>query len=238
MRLYYKIKDMKKVFLLAFVLFAWSLVVNAQESDGKYIEVTGSSEIEVVPDEIHFLIQIKEYWQEEYTGKSNKEEDFRTKVPLAMIEKDLRRSLRKIGIADDAIRTQEIGDYWRQKGKEFLIGKQLGIRLTDFEQINSIIRSVNTWGIESMRIGPVQEKDTNESVKAIRKILSNPVVDSALLSTAFPHFEGSLISNAPKNEAAKITNIRKKRMLKIALVDKAFNALAPKINVIAKPNAT
>ena len=38
MRLYYKIKDMKKVFLLAFVLFAWSMVVNAQESDGKYIE--------------------------------------------------------------------------------------------------------------------------------------------------------------------------------------------------------
>ena len=106
MRLYYKIKDMKKVFLLAFVLFAWSMVVNAQESDGKYIEVTGSSEIEVVPDEIHFLIQIKEYWQEEYTGKSNKEEDFRTKVPLAMIEKDLRRSLRKIGIADDRLAAQ------------------------------------------------------------------------------------------------------------------------------------
>lgn len=159
MRLYYKIKDMKKVFLLAFVLFAWSMVVNAQESDGKYIEVTGSSEIEVVPDEIHFLIQIKEYWQEEYTGKSNKEEDFRTKVPLAMIEKDLRRSLRKIGIADDAIRTQEIGDYWHQRGKEFLIGKQLDIRLTDFEQINSIIRSVNTWGIESMRIGELKHKD-------------------------------------------------------------------------------
>ena len=70
--------------------------MNAQESDGRYVEVTGSSEIEVVPDEIHFLIQIKEYWQEEYTGKSKKEEDFRTKVPLAMIEKDLRKSLRKI----------------------------------------------------------------------------------------------------------------------------------------------
>jgi len=76
-----------------------------------------------------------------------------------MIEKDLRRSLRKIGIADDAIRTQEIGDYWRQRGKEFLIGKQLDIRLTDFEQINSIIRSVNTWGIESMRIGELKHKD-------------------------------------------------------------------------------
>ena len=58
---------MKKVCLLAFVLFTWSIVVNAQESDGRYVEVTGSSEIEVVPDEIHFLVQIKEYWQEEYT---------------------------------------------------------------------------------------------------------------------------------------------------------------------------
>lgn len=63
---------MKKVCLLAFVLFTWSIVVNAQESDGRYVEVTGSSEIEVVPDEIHFLVQIKEYWQEEYTGKSKR----------------------------------------------------------------------------------------------------------------------------------------------------------------------
>ena len=28
--------------------------------------------------------------------------------------------------------------HWRQRGKEFLIGKQLDIQLTDFEQINSI----------------------------------------------------------------------------------------------------
>ena len=56
---------MRKVFLLAFALFAWNILANAQESDERYIEVTGSSEIEVVPDEIHFLIQIKEYWEEE-----------------------------------------------------------------------------------------------------------------------------------------------------------------------------
>lgn len=150
---------MKKILSLVLALFAWSIVTNAQEKEERYIEVTGSSEIEVVPDEVHFIIQIKEYWQEEYTGKSHKEEDFRTKVPLTMIEKDLRRSLHKIGITDDAIRTQEIGDYWRQRGKEFLIGKQFDIRLTDFEQINSIIRSVNTWGIESMRIGELKHKD-------------------------------------------------------------------------------
>ena len=91
----------------------------------------------------------------------------------------------------------------------------------------TILPVVETCTNKNPIIGPVQEKDTNESVNAIRKILSNPVVDSALLSTALLHFEGNVISNAPK-----------KRILKIALVDKAFNALAPKINVIAKPNAT
>ena len=69
-------EDMKKVCLLAFVLFTWSIVVNAQESDGRYVEVTGSSEIEVVPDEIHFLVQIKEYWQEEYPVNQKKKKIF------------------------------------------------------------------------------------------------------------------------------------------------------------------
>ena len=134
---------MRKLFLLAIVLCVWSVVADAQESEGRYIEVTGSSEIEVVPDEIHLLIQIKEYWKEEFVPKS-KPEDYKTKVPLEWIEKDLRRVLSRAGISDEAIRVQEIGDYWRQKGKEFLIGKQLDIRFTDFEKINAVIKKIDT----------------------------------------------------------------------------------------------
>ncbi len=120
---------MRKLFLLAIVLCVWSVVADAQESERRYIEVTGSSEIEVVPDEIHLLIQI------------------------------LRRVLSRAGISDEAIRVQEIGDYWRQKGKEFLIGKQLDIRFTDFEKINAVIKKIDTKGIESMRIGELKHKD-------------------------------------------------------------------------------
>ena len=87
-------------------------------------------------------------------------------------------------------------------------------------------------------IGPVQEKETKESVNAIRKMLIKPPVDSALLSTALLHLEGKVISKAPKKEAAKTINIRQKRMLNTALVDKAFNALAPKIAVMANPKVT
>jgi len=87
-------------------------------------------------------------------------------------------------------------------------------------------------------IGPVQEKDTSESVNAIRKILSKPLVASALLSTALLHLEGSVSSKAPKKEAANTTSIKQKRILNTAFVESAFSALAPKINVMAKPKVT
>ena len=50
-------------------------------------------------------------------------------------------------------------------------------------------------------IGPVQENETNDNVNAIKKMLNNPPVVSALLSTALLHFEGNVISNAPKKES-------------------------------------
>lgn len=45
-----------------------------QDSDNaKFIEVTGTSEITLVPDEIHYLIEIKEYWEEEFDGRQTGE---------------------------------------------------------------------------------------------------------------------------------------------------------------------
>ena len=87
-------------------------------------------------------------------------------------------------------------------------------------------------------MGPVQEKDTSDKVNAIRKILSKPLVASALLSTAVLHLEGNVISNAPKKEAANTTSIRQKRILNTAFVESAFSALAPKTSVIASPSVT
>lgn len=38
----------------------------------RYIEVTGTSEVEIVPDEIHFIIGIKEYFEESSTEYPNR----------------------------------------------------------------------------------------------------------------------------------------------------------------------
>lgn len=145
-----------KVLLFAISLLA-TLSLQAQTNE-RYIEVTGTSEIGIVPDEIHYLIEIREYFKEEFDGKS-KPEEYRTKVPLAEIEQGLREALANSGIPQNAIRTQEIGDYWRQQGQDFLLSKKFDITLTDFNQINEIVKRIDTKGIHTMRIGELENND-------------------------------------------------------------------------------
>ena len=146
----------QKVLLLTICLLA-ILSLQAQTNE-RYIEVTGTSEIEIVPDKIHYLIEIREYFEEEFDGKS-KPEEYRTKVPLSEIEQGLREALANADIPQNAIRTQEIGDYWRQQGQDFLVSKKFDITLTDFNQINEIIKHIDTKGIHTMRIGELEKKD-------------------------------------------------------------------------------
>ena len=87
-------------------------------------------------------------------------------------------------------------------------------------------------------IGPVQEKLTSANVNAMRKIDSRPLVFPALESTALLQDDGNVISNPPRNEAAKTSNIRQKNILNTALVDSELRALAPKRSVTARPRTT
>ena len=77
---------------------------------------------------------------------------------IEQIEKDLRKALKEVGVLDSAVRTQEIGDYWRKQGQDFLISKQFDITLTDFKQIDEIIKHIDTKGINTMRIGELEIK--------------------------------------------------------------------------------
>ena len=87
-------------------------------------------------------------------------------------------------------------------------------------------------------IGPVHENDTNVRVKAMRKMLSSPLVFSDFMSILLLHDDGSVISNAPKNEAANTMSSRQKKILNMALVERALRALAPKSSVTASPSTT
>lgn len=145
-----------KALLLALAAVA-TLSLQAQTNE-RYIEVTGTSEIEIVPDKIHYIIEIREYFEEEFDGHS-KPEDYHTKVALPKIEQSLRKALVQAGIPQDAVRTQEIGDYWRRQGQDYLVSKKFDITLTDFNQIDKIIEHIDTKGVNTMHIGKLENKD-------------------------------------------------------------------------------
>lgn len=145
-----------KLFLL-FISLLTAVSLHAQDK-GRYVEVTGNSEIEIVPDKIHFIVEIREYFVEEFDGKS-KPEEYRTKVPLEQIETQLRKALSRIGIGQEAIRTQEVGDFRRKQGQDFLISKTFDITLTDFNQMDKIVKSIDTKGVNLMRIGELENND-------------------------------------------------------------------------------
>ena len=75
------------------------------------------------------------------------------------IEQGLREVLHDAGISPDAVRTQEIGDYWRKQGQDFLVAKTFDITLLDFKQIDEIIKRMDTRGIHTMRIGELENSD-------------------------------------------------------------------------------
>ena len=148
---------MKNRFLLSAICLLAVLSMQAQTNE-RYIEVIGTSEIEIVPDKIHYLIEIREYFEEEFDGKS-KPEEYRTKVSLSEIEQGLMEVLGGAGVPQNAIRTQEVGDYWRQQGQDFLVSKKFDITLTDFNQINEIVKRIDTKGVYTMRIGELENND-------------------------------------------------------------------------------
>lgn len=145
-----------------------SFVLSAQtSSETRFIEVKGNAQMEVEPDEITLVIGIEEYWKEEFE-KRKEPKDYRTKVPLAEIEDALIKSLRKAGIEKEMIRVKNIGNYWRQPGKEFLFSKQLEVKVSDYAKINELSGLLDARGIKYMNFGELGHSNFNEYRKQVK----------------------------------------------------------------------
>lgn len=136
----------------------------------RYIEVTGTSEIEVVPDRIHYVIEIREYFEEEFDGVS-KPEEYRTKVPLTRIEEELKQVLKIVGVPREAIRTKDVGDNWRKPGQDFLVSKSFDVTLRDFTLIYN--RQNEKYEFYKRK---VQEETFEYSLNEVRTSLFHSVI--------------------------------------------------------------
>lgn len=141
---------------LPFLFFALTLSTQAI-AQTKTIEVTGSAERQVEPDEIVFSIQIEEYWEEEFEGK--KWEDYKTKVEIETIEAALIDELRQHGIEMKDITLIQAGNFWRHRGKDFLVSKHLELSLPSLEKANQLATDLQTRGIKNMVVSRLKADD-------------------------------------------------------------------------------
>ena len=157
---------MKSFTLVLFTFF--TLILHAQEKELiRYIEVRGSAETEVEPDEMMLSIGIQEYWEEEFE-KKKEPKDYKTKVTLEKIEDAVIKSLRKAGIEKEDVRVGSIGNYWREQGKEFLFSKQLQVKICDFSKVNQLISLLDSKGIRNMNIGGFSHSEIEAIMKKVK----------------------------------------------------------------------
>lgn len=159
--------NMKKGMLLMAGLFL-AMTTFAQQVDNKppvkKIEVNGSAEIEITPDEIYLNIALREY----YKNKTNK-------IDISTLEKQLQKAITDAGIPKENFTIENVYGYnydtwWRKKknDQDFLARKQYRLKLNKLDKINLILAGVDEEGIESVNIGSFTHSKMEDYRKEVK----------------------------------------------------------------------
>lgn len=126
-----------------------------QDSVNRKIEVMGSAEMEVTPDEIYLHISLREYAK-----------DGKNKVNIESLEKELQNVVFKAGIAKEDFLIENVYGYnwqWgKKKPEEFMARKRYSIKLKDLNKVNDILGNIDQKGIENVNIGEMTHSKIEE----------------------------------------------------------------------------
>ncbi len=159
----------KKVFIMAMFMFVFANCSKSQTEpkNRKTIEVSGIAEMEVAPDEIMLSLGIEEYWMEEFKTKAEYK-NCKTKYPIEKIQDDIQKVFTRLHIAKEQIVLQNIGNYGRGFGKDFLVQKQFNIKISDFTVLDSLVKLMDRKGISYLNIAELKNKKIIELRKEVK----------------------------------------------------------------------
>lgn len=108
----------------------------------KKIEVMGSAEQEVLPDEIFVTVSLREYF---------KDKDNKNKIDIMVLEKQLQKAVEEAGIPKENFTIGTINGYREWWGKKkpttFLESKSYILKVANLYKIDGIISKVDDKGI-------------------------------------------------------------------------------------------
>lgn len=149
-------------YLIILVLTACSMLTIAQTNDSnvRSIEVKGSSDIEITPDEIFVNITLKEY--KKGGGK----------VELDQLESGLVKAIKKLGIPNENLRVQNVNGYnwnWRKrKADDFLGSKSFILEMNNLKKMNDLIELIDSEGLNSVNVQSYSHSKMEEYRKQVK----------------------------------------------------------------------
>ncbi|PWK28875.1 hypothetical protein LV89_00428 [Arcicella aurantiaca] len=140
-----------KTLAISTLMLATAFVGNAQQTMEKplvkKIEVNGSAEQEVLPDEIFVSISLREYF---------KEKDNKNKVDIMVLEKQLQKAVEEAGIPKENFTIGAINGYREWWGKKkpttFLETKNYILKVPNLYKIDGIVSKVEEKGVAGINI--------------------------------------------------------------------------------------
>ncbi|MFD1628541.1 SIMPL domain-containing protein [Pseudopedobacter beijingensis] len=178
---------MKKL-IIAAIIACTSISAFAQNIDlRKKVEVNGTAETEITPDEIYISISLKEYFR-----------DNKRKTTIVELEKQLQTAVTKAGIAKEDFMINNVSsstDYWnKKKDPSFLASKQYKLKVKDLNSYNQIIESVDPKGIASTHIDSYSHSNIVQLKNDLRvKALMNAKNKAKALTDALGDKLGSVL---------------------------------------------
>lgn len=151
---------MKPFILLIIVLTTFFLSpMEAQDKNQyRYIEVTGTAELEVIPNEIYLSVQLNEA-------------DWKNRRSLEQLEQDMVNAIRKLGIPTENL---SISDANSKLEKEFWSGKQIYgrkdyvLKLTEADKIGQVMRELEQKKIANVNLLKVDHSDMDKFKKEVK----------------------------------------------------------------------
>lgn len=131
---------------------------NAEQPKPRTIEVTGSAELEILPDEIYLSVTLREYMKD------------KTKVTLNDIDKLFTSTLAELKIDKKDVSIESANayydwDYWKQRNTEFLASKTYTIKLPDMAKYNLLMQKLDHNGVQNAYM----QRTDNSKIEEYRK---------------------------------------------------------------------
>jgi uncharacterized protein YggE len=156
-------KNMKQTtIILSFLLSAFSITLNGQgilESEIPYIEVTGTAELDIIPDQIYLEMTLKE----DYKGKD--------KITISEQEEELKKALIKIGIdITNLSLTDANADYVRVRWskKDILTKRDYTLIVSNAKILVKVLQELDKLDINEAHITKVNHSKIDSLKREVR----------------------------------------------------------------------